>query len=304
VSRDARERRVGGRPGELEVVRPQPEDHAAGQPPAVAQGDPAGAEARLAALHLRLDEVHRGRADERRDEQVRRVREQRLRRVALLQHAAAHDRDAVAERHRLDLVVRHVDRRDAEPLVQPAQLRPHRDAQLGVEVRQRLVHQERGRLARDRAAHRDALALTARERGGLAVQQLVEPEDPRDLLDAACDLALGRPAQLQAEAEVAAHAQVRIERVALEHHRDVALARVQPRDVAVADVDRALRDLDDPRQHLQHRRLAAARRSDEHHELPVADLEVDMVDGERAVLVALRQSLDADRRHRSPSSCA
>jgi len=53
--------------------------------------------------------------------------------------------------------------------------------------------------------------------------------------------------------------------------------------------------LDDPREHLQHRRLAAARRPDEHHELAVADLEVDVVDGQRAVLVALGQSLDADR---------
>ena len=97
---------------------------------------------------------------------------------------------------------------------------------------------------------------------------------------------LARAAQLQPEAEVAAHGQVRVERVALEHHRDVALARVQPRDVAVADVDRARGDLDDPGEHLQQRRLAAARRADEHHELAVADLEVDVVDGARAVLVA------------------
>ena len=109
--------------------------------------------------------------------------EQRLRRVDLLQHAVAQHGDPLAERHRLDLVVRHVHRRDAEPLVQPRELGAHRDAQLRVEVRERLVHQERLRLAHDRPAHRDALALAARERAGLAVEQLLEPERLRDLVD-------------------------------------------------------------------------------------------------------------------------
>ena len=45
-----------------------------------------------------------------------------LRRVALLQHAVAQHRDALAERHRLDLVVGHVDGRHAEPLVQLREL--------------------------------------------------------------------------------------------------------------------------------------------------------------------------------------
>ena len=62
--------------------------------------------------------------------------------------AVAHHRDALPERHRLDLVVRHVDGRDAEPLVQLRERRAHADAQLRVEVRERLVEQERLRLAR------------------------------------------------------------------------------------------------------------------------------------------------------------
>ena len=79
----------------------------------------------------------------------------------LLQHAVAHDRDAVAERHRLDLVVRDVDRRHLELPLQPGDLGPHLDPQLRVEVREGLVHQECPRLAHDRATHRDPLALAA-----------------------------------------------------------------------------------------------------------------------------------------------
>ena len=84
-----------------------------------------------------------------------------LRSVHLLQAAVAHHRDAVAHRHRLGLVVRDVEGRGAELLVQPRDVGAHLHAQLGVEVRQRLVHQERGGLAHDRAAQRDPLALAA-----------------------------------------------------------------------------------------------------------------------------------------------
>jgi len=45
--------------------------------------------------------------------------------------------------------------------VQFLDLSAHRHAQLGVEVGQRLIEQEDFRIAHDRAAHRDALALAA-----------------------------------------------------------------------------------------------------------------------------------------------
>ena len=68
----------------------------------------------LARVTVRLDHVHRRRADEAADEQVHGPVVQRLRIGDLLQLALPHDGDAVAHRHRLDLVVRDVDRRRAE----------------------------------------------------------------------------------------------------------------------------------------------------------------------------------------------
>ncbi len=97
------------------------------------------------------------------DEEVHRMVVQLLRLGHLLQFALAHDRDTLAHRHRLDLVVGDVDRRHAEVVLDLADLRAHLHAKLGVEVRERLVHQERGRLAHDRSSHRHALSLTARE---------------------------------------------------------------------------------------------------------------------------------------------
>ena len=95
----------------------------------------------------------------------------------LLDVAAAHHRDAVGERQRLDLVVGDVDHRVLELLVQPLDLDAQLGAQLGVEVRQRLVEQEDVDVAHQRPADRDALALAAGERGGLAVEQRLDLQD-------------------------------------------------------------------------------------------------------------------------------
>ena len=113
-------------------------------------------------------QVHRGAPDEAADEEVDGPVVELLRRRDLLQLALAHDRDAVAHRHRLDLVVRDVDRRDAE-LATGCRLISARVCtrslasrfESGSSMRKAL------RLADDRAAHRHALALAARERAGL-----------------------------------------------------------------------------------------------------------------------------------------
>ena len=86
-----------------------------GRPLVGCEWDAVAAERDRVVVGRGLDEVHRRRADERGDEEVRRPRVERLRRVDLLDAAVAHDGDALAERHRLDLVVGHVDRRRAEP---------------------------------------------------------------------------------------------------------------------------------------------------------------------------------------------
>ena len=91
------------------------------------------------------------------------VRVELQRRADLLDVAGVEHDDLVGHGHRLDLVVGDVDHRRLELLVQFADLQPHRAAQRGVEVRQRLVEQEGRGLAHDGAADGDALALAAGE---------------------------------------------------------------------------------------------------------------------------------------------
>jgi hypothetical protein len=97
-------------------------------------------------------------------------------------------------------------------------------------------------------------------------------------LDLAVDLVLGQAGHLQAKADIAAHAHVRIERVGLEHHGQAALGRRHVDDVLAVDQDLAARDVLEPRDQPQQRGLAAAGRPDEHHEGAVLDVEIGALD--------------------------
>ena len=248
------------------------------------------------------EEVHRRRPDEARHERVRRAVVEHARGVALLQQAVLQHRDAVAERHRLGLVVRDVDRRRGEPRLQLGDVGAHLDAQLGIEVRERLVHQVDARLAHDRPPHRHPLALSARQLPGLALEELGQPEQRGDLAHARLALGLRHLRDLQREGDVGGHGEVRIERVVLEHHRDVALLRGDVGDVAVADHDRAGVDLLEAGEHAQRGRLARARRADEDDELAVGDVEVERIDrGGRRAGIDARRCHETDVGHHSTS---
>ena len=68
----------------------------------------------------------------------------------------------------------------------------HLGAELGVEVRQRLVEEEDADLLDQRAADGDALALAAGELRGLAIEQMVDLQELRRPVDAALDLVASR----------------------------------------------------------------------------------------------------------------
>ena len=203
-------------------------------------------------------EVHGRRADELGDERVRRARVERPRGVELLQPRVPQDGNAVTERHRLGLVVRHVHRRRPEARLQCRDVGPHLHAQLGVEIRQRLVHQEHARLADDRATHRHALPLAAGQLPRLALEVLDETEHRRDFAHSPLAFLLRNTRDPQRERDVRRHREVRIERVVLEDHRDVAVLRSHIRHVALADEDRARVDLLEAGEHAQRGRLSGS----------------------------------------------
>jgi hypothetical protein len=125
--------------------------------------------------------------------------------------------------------------------------------------------------------HGDALALAAGERLGLAVQVLLEVQQPGRFLDPAAALVLVDAGDLQREAHVVRDGHVRVKGVVLEHHGDVPVLRRYIGDLAVADQDPAAVDVFEAREHAQGGGFSAAGRAHQDQELAVGDLQVQGV---------------------------
>ena len=81
-------------------------------------------------------------------------------------------------------------------------------------------------------------AADRRKLAGFAGEEWLEAEQLRHLEDAALPLVLVHACNSKREADVRLHGQIGIERVVLEHHRDVALLRRKIGHVPSSDVDR------------------------------------------------------------------
>ncbi len=193
----------------------------------------------------------------------------------LLEPAVVQDGEPVGERHRLDLVVRHVERRHAEPPLQLLELGPCVGADLGVEVRQRLVHQEQRGLADDGASERDALLLPARQLMRLARDERLDPEHARDARDPPRDLLTRHAVTLEAERQIVPHRHVRIERVILEYHGDVARLGRDFGDVVAVEHDGPRVERGEPRHRAQQGGLAAAGWTEQDEQLALEHLDVE-----------------------------
>ena len=152
-------------------------------------------------------------------------------------------------------------------------------------------------MTHDAAPERHALLLPPGELARLALEQIADAENLRGAGDLLADHRLAGAAIAQAEGEIVVHRHVLVQRVILEHHRDVAVLGRQPVDDALADADGARAHLLEPGDEPQRRRLAAARRSDQHDELLVLDLEIE-VDHGRNRPVRLADPLQRNFRHR------
>src|SRR5215208_4643273 len=281
---------------DADLLGPQPELHGgAGVKPAIVVADEierAGPDP-LRPGDGRVEEAHG--ADEIGDEGGRRRAVDLGRRADLLDDAVVHHHDAVGHGERLLLVVGDHDGRDAEALLQGADLLAQAHPHLGVERRERLVEEEEVRRRRERAGERDALLLAARELPRVFAMLLGQADEREKLIDATLDL--GRPFSAVDEpvADVAGDGQVREQGVGLEHDAEVALRRRGARHVAPGDPDPALVLRVEAGDGAQERGLAAAGRSEEAHELAAPDLEIDRLQGGEGA-EALPQALDAQKR--------
>jgi hypothetical protein len=95
---------------------------------------------------------------------------------------------------------------------------------------------------------------------------------------------------------------MRVQRIVLKHHRDVAIAGGHVVDDSLTDLDRPAGRPLEPGDHPQRGRLPAPGRADEDHELPIGHLERELVDGDGAALEHLAHSVKRHARHLSSPS--
>src|SRR5690606_31095496 len=149
-------------------------------------------------------------------------------------------------------------------------------------------------------AHRDPLTLTTRQVGRLAVQVRGQVEDLRRLVDLAVDRRVVHLGQPEREGHVLPHAHVRVQRVRLEHHRDVPVLRRLLVDPLAVDAQLTAGDVLQAGDHVQRRRLPAAGRADQDDELAVGDVDADLGDRKGAVRVPLAHLVQNDLSHNYP----
>ena len=196
----------------------------------------------------------------------------------LLDPAAVHDRDPVAHRERLFLVVGHVHERDPDLHLDPLQLDLELAPELEVECAQRLVEQQHVGPVHERSRERHALLLTAGQLVRPAVLVPGQFHELERLADPGPGLGLGNALAAQPEPDVVADVEMGEQRVVLEDHVDRALVGGVARHVPAAKLDAAPGRRLEPADHPQRRGLAAAARAEQREELARFDPKRDPVD--------------------------
>ena len=172
----------------------------------------------------------------------------------------------------------HVHGGDAQLTLQRSNLGTGLDTQLGVQVGQRLIHEEDLRLTDNCTAHCHTLTLTTGKCLRLTIQVGLQVEDACCFLNALSNLSLGGACDLQCEAHVLANGHVRVQSVVLEDHCDVAVLRLYVGDVLIANEDTAGVHVFKTCEHSQGRGLATTGRTDENQEFTILDLKIELID--------------------------
>ena len=179
--------------------------------------------------------------------------------------------------HCLDLVMRDIDGGDAKRGLHMLELGAHVTAQLGVEIRQGLVHKEHRRPADDRARQGNALTLAAGQFARIALEKRFQLHLLRGIQNGRVHLLLRQLFHLQRKPDILGNRLVRIEGVRLEYHRDVTIFRQYLGNVPLADIDLPRAWRLEPGEDAQRRRLARSGSPEKHQEFPGLHLQVEFL---------------------------
>ena len=190
------------------------------------------------------------------------MREDVVRAVELLELAGAEDRDLVGHLHRFIDVMTDEHHRFLQPTVHLQELVLDHFTVDRIDRAERLVHQQHRRIGGECARHTDALLLSAREllRIALEKQRRIEVDRREQLAGALARFAEVPAQQFRHHTNVLFDRHVGEEPDLLDDVADRAtqLDGIVPIRILTIDKDLAGRRFDQPVDHLERRRLAAA----------------------------------------------
>ena len=189
---------------------------------------------------------------------------------------AAHHQNAVGQRHGFEQIVGDEQRGLAGALERLRQFALQHDAGLRVDRGERLVEQQHGRIDRQRAGERDALAHAARQLMRIVIGEFAEVERVEQRPGALLPLGQGHSLDLDAELHVLGDGAPRQQQVLLQHEGDV---RVRSFDALTVDERFAFARRIEPRADVEQRGLAAAARPDQRDDLAVAHGQAHLLHG-------------------------
>ena len=201
------------------------------------------------------------------NEAVDRVLVDLVRAANLLYLSVRHDRDAVAHRERLFLVVGHENERNARFTLKLFEFLPHGLAKLEIESRQRCIEKQHLRSRCKCTGQSNALLLATGKLRRSSRGKIAEFDQTEHVPDRRIHLVLRSSEPLEAEGNVLRYGHVRKQRIVLEDRIHGPLIGRQVLHVLSEQQDLAFRRLLEAGDQAKHRGLATARRTEQGEEL-------------------------------------
>ena len=223
--------------------------------------------------HSQMSLHHIRAADKVRHKLVGRTLIQNLRRPNLLNIPMVHDGNPITDRHRLFLIMRHIDRRNADAVLNLLDDRAHLNAQFRIEIGKRLIHQQNiGRNGKC-PGQGNALLLTTGKTFRHPVRILIYLHQLQKLLCLLLNFLFRKLALFQAEGNIFFHGHIRKDGIVLKYHADIPLCRIHIIDPDIIKKEVTALNGIEARNHPQQRRLTAPGWTKEGEELTLPDIQ-------------------------------
>ena len=197
--------------------------------------------------------------------------------IHLFDSSRIHHDNAVRHCHCFRLIVGDVNGGNPQTLLHPTNFHAHLHAKLCIQVRQRLIEEQNLRTYDHRSGQCNTLLLATGKLGRSAIRHRGQVHCSKCNIDLFLDFRCALLSQMQAVGHILTHAQVREQRVGLEHHRHGSLVRWDNHHVFAIEHDLTRSRIFEARNHTQGRGLAAARGPKKGDEFTGVNIQVDVI---------------------------